>query len=583
MIGGVAQTVVGQALALGRAPLALVRGSGGEEKVLKNAKDSCAAEALEIATYLAIERLAKDVDDEQTAKLAASIRADEEQMLERLQRELPKLTDAVVRAEIDGDPSYDLGTIGAVDAVRETAEDVKETARGVGDSAKRATRQARKVPGVAQAEGEIKGALASEEDLPISGYDDLTAEEIVAKLPALSQIDLAKVDAYERKHDNRTTVLDKIASLRGDEPWPGYDELTVAEIDVVLREADAERRREGPLVRARAQEPHGRHARDRAPARRHVVGPHPPVAPGRVASPAGLLHSVRRRSSRRLRAVASALHAAPAITSASGGAAAAEAGRDEAAGAQRRRDARRVQDARVGRAAPSRTRPRARSRGRAPSRASSPAAGAAPEPAAAHRAAQRRRRERPVGEPLEVAPEPRRLAARGRGARRARRWRTPARTSTAPASSAAAGTSQTRASVQASAGPRLRGRPSSVSTMPMCQSSMSQVSAHHAANAPARRRNGSRPASASAAHAAAPIAIQRRIRRAVAGRARRSAFVRRWLAARKRATARGAKRASSSSASCSRAHSSPAVEPGPAGGAAPGSPHPLRPSAVRGA
>ena len=56
------------------------------------------------------------------------------------------------------------------------------------------------MPGVAQAEGEIKGALASEEDLPIAGYDDLTAEEIIAKLPELSQIDLAKVDAYERRH-----------------------------------------------------------------------------------------------------------------------------------------------------------------------------------------------------------------------------------------------------------------------------------------------------------------------------------------------------------------------------------------------
>jgi ferritin-like metal-binding protein YciE len=240
MIGGLAQTIVGQALSVARAPLAMVRGSGGEEKVLKNAKDSCAAEALEIATYIAIERLALAVDDETTAKLAASIRADEEKMLERVQRELPKLTEAVVRADIHGDPSYDLGTIGAVDAVREATQTVKQTARDAGDSAKRTSRQARKVPGVARAEGEIKGAMASEEDLPITGYGDLTADEIVAKLGDLSQIDLAKVDAFERKHDNRTTVLDKIDTLQGDEPWPGYDELTVAEITALLRDADAE-------------------------------------------------------------------------------------------------------------------------------------------------------------------------------------------------------------------------------------------------------------------------------------------------------------------------------------------------------
>ncbi len=238
LVGGLAQTVIGQVVSLGRAPLALVRGSGGEEKLLKNAKDSCAAEALEIATYLAIERLASDVDDDATAKLAASIRADEERMLERLQQELPKLVDAVVRAEIHGDPSYDLGRTGAADAVREATEEVEQTAREAGSSAKSATRQARKVPGVAQAEGEIKGALASEEDLAISGYDDLTAEEIISKLPGLSQIDLAKVDGYERKNQDRTTILGKITSLRGDEPWPGYDELNANEIVAIVREAD---------------------------------------------------------------------------------------------------------------------------------------------------------------------------------------------------------------------------------------------------------------------------------------------------------------------------------------------------------
>jgi len=104
---------------------------------------------------------------------------------------------------------------------------------------------------------------------------------------------------------------------------------------------------------------------------------------------------------------------------------------------------------------------------------------------------------------------------------------------------AAAGTSQTRSSVQASAGPRLRGSPSSVSSMPMCQSSISQVSAHQTANERTAPANGSRRASASAAHAAAPAAIHARIRRAVAGRAARCSLQRRWLAARKRAVARG--------------------------------------------
>ncbi|HSD80767.1 MAG TPA: DUF892 family protein [Solirubrobacteraceae bacterium] len=238
---GLAQSVVGQALALGKTPLDLLRGSGGEEKVLKNAKDACATEALEIATYTAIERLAADVGDDETARLASSIRADEEKMLARVLREIPRLTDAVVRAEVNGDTSYDVTTTGAADAVRDAGAAARETTRKTAASARRTTRQARKVPGVARAEGQIKGAVASERDLAIAGYDSLTAEEITAKLPELSQIELAKIDAYERKNENRSTVLSRIGSLRGNEPWAGYDELTAAEVQAVLSEGDDDR------------------------------------------------------------------------------------------------------------------------------------------------------------------------------------------------------------------------------------------------------------------------------------------------------------------------------------------------------
>jgi ferritin-like metal-binding protein YciE/Asp-tRNA(Asn)/Glu-tRNA(Gln) amidotransferase C subunit len=234
------QTVVGQLLAVGKAPIDLLRGSGGEEKVLKNAKDACATEALEIATYTAIERLAKKVRDEQTAELAASILGDEERMYERVLREIPKLTDAVFNADVKGEGSYDISTTGTAEELRDVADAVRGTARQTVAGAKRASRQARKVPGVAQVEGQIKGAVASEEDLPIPGYDDLNADEIVAKLSELSQIDLAKVDSYERKHEGRTTILSRISSLRGDEPWPGYDELTAAEVVSALSDGGDE-------------------------------------------------------------------------------------------------------------------------------------------------------------------------------------------------------------------------------------------------------------------------------------------------------------------------------------------------------
>jgi ferritin-like metal-binding protein YciE len=238
---GLWENLVGQTLALGKTPFDLLRGSGGEEKVLKNAKDACATEALEIATYTAIERLAGAVGDPETAKLAASIRADEEKMLQRILREIPKLTDAVVGADVKGNASYDVTTTGAADAVRDAAATTKTAARKTTTATKRTARQARKVPGVAQAEGQVKGALASEEDLAIARYDSLTADEIAAKLTDLSQIDLAKIDSYERKNQSRTTVLSRITSLRGNEPWAGYDELTAADVQSVLAEGDDER------------------------------------------------------------------------------------------------------------------------------------------------------------------------------------------------------------------------------------------------------------------------------------------------------------------------------------------------------
>ena len=117
---------MGQALAISKTPIDLLRGSGGEEKLLKNAKDGAAAEALEIATYTALERLARSVGDDTTAQLAASIREDEERMLQRLLREIPKLTDAVVGADLQGKPTYDVTTTGAADSVRDAGKSASE-------------------------------------------------------------------------------------------------------------------------------------------------------------------------------------------------------------------------------------------------------------------------------------------------------------------------------------------------------------------------------------------------------------------------------------------------------------------------
>ena len=83
--------------------------------------------------------------------------------------------------------------------------------------------------------------MASESDLAISNYDSLSANEVQEKLSELSQVDLAKVNAYERKNQNRSTITSRIDSLQASEPWPGYDELGVEEVRAVLSEGDETR------------------------------------------------------------------------------------------------------------------------------------------------------------------------------------------------------------------------------------------------------------------------------------------------------------------------------------------------------
>jgi ferritin-like metal-binding protein YciE len=234
----------GQAVALSMAPWDLVRGDSGADKLLRNARDECASEALEIAMYDAIEEFARMLGDETTASLAASIRTDEERALNDLRQAIPALAGDVYRTEVEGVDTYDPSRTGAArdmkQAGRRMAATGRQAARDAASEARGAARQARKVPGVARVEGEIKGAVASESDLAIPRYDKLNAEEIVERLSELSQIEISKIDAYERRHTNRKTVLDRISSLRADEPWPGYDELTVEEIRQVLGESDDE-------------------------------------------------------------------------------------------------------------------------------------------------------------------------------------------------------------------------------------------------------------------------------------------------------------------------------------------------------
>jgi ferritin-like metal-binding protein YciE len=163
---GVAQRLAGQAISLAMAPLDMVRGSGGEEKLLKNAKDECATEALEIATYDALEVVARAAGDEETVAIARRHRAEEERMLAGLREEIPRLA-AAVTGEQAG-----------------PAEPAPAT-----------------------------NGRASRDDDPLPGYDTLSAGQVIARLPDLSAERLRAVAERERAGRARSTVLARVDLL----------------------------------------------------------------------------------------------------------------------------------------------------------------------------------------------------------------------------------------------------------------------------------------------------------------------------------------------------------------------------------
>ncbi len=82
---------------------------------------------------------------------------------------------------------------------------------------------------------------ADAEGLPIPGYDGLKADEVVKHLHDLTQVQLEAVEEYERSHQDRPQVLDKLRYMRSPEPLEGYDKLDPDGVTQALDGADAQR------------------------------------------------------------------------------------------------------------------------------------------------------------------------------------------------------------------------------------------------------------------------------------------------------------------------------------------------------
>src|SRR4051794_4366834 len=124
-------SAAGRAVALAQGPIHALRGTGEAEKMLKNAKDEYHEEAEEIANYTAIEALADVVHDKETAKLAKSIRRDEERMFKFLEKLIPQLVKAVAQDEI---PAAERRAPSRASARRSSSSSSRSRARSGGSS-----------------------------------------------------------------------------------------------------------------------------------------------------------------------------------------------------------------------------------------------------------------------------------------------------------------------------------------------------------------------------------------------------------------------------------------------------------------
>lgn len=103
VVSDAAQAVLGgaqKAIALAQGPMHAIRGTGQEEKHLKNVKTEYASESEEVATYTAIQTLADVLNDKDTRRLAREILREEERMRSYLEKQIPRFTKAVAKAEI---------------------------------------------------------------------------------------------------------------------------------------------------------------------------------------------------------------------------------------------------------------------------------------------------------------------------------------------------------------------------------------------------------------------------------------------------------------------------------------------------
>jgi hypothetical protein len=89
-----------------------------------------------------------------------------------------------------------------------------------------------------EAPSDAPAGSAEKAPLPFDGYDKLDDKHVINGMSDHSQVELEAVESYERSHQSRERVLDKLRYMRQGEPLPGYDALSVEDIVAAIKEAD---------------------------------------------------------------------------------------------------------------------------------------------------------------------------------------------------------------------------------------------------------------------------------------------------------------------------------------------------------
>jgi ferritin-like metal-binding protein YciE len=216
---GVARGATRAMLSLISLPLSIFRdgGDGDADRVLRNVRAEAASEALEVASYTAIERLAAAEGDEETAALAASIRADEERMLKYLLgaageiavptgAPAPRAADRGRRAE-GGKPKPSGGNGAAPRPSPQPPAPIPDARPPAPEEPTHVSEEPELVGEFAEAGAEDEAGAEVEIAEPWQGYDRMKAAEIQRRVEDSSNEVAAVVRLYESAGKNRQTVL----------------------------------------------------------------------------------------------------------------------------------------------------------------------------------------------------------------------------------------------------------------------------------------------------------------------------------------------------------------------------------------